>query len=1034
MKKFTVFLMLLVLSISAAFAQRTVRGLVVDVNHEPLPGASILIKDTQAGVATDIDGAFTITAKSGDILQVSYMGFESTEAKVPSKGDLRITLKETETALDEIVVVGVSMKKSDLTGAVSHIDSEVLTEKPVTNINDAISGRIAGVNISKSSSPWEDSGIKIRGTNTINAGSAPIYVVDGLVMGNEFGFYNTINVNDVESIEVLKDASATAIYGSRGANGVIIVTTKKGKKGKGEVTYDGWVSWAKPGHRPEVMGAQDLFNLRKEAYANGYMYNHPDADREKYINDVILGTNNVFSDEEKAGFASGNSYDWLDQVTRTGFEQNHNVSFSKATESTNFYFSLGLNDLKGIMKGTDRQRYTGRINASADITSWLKVGTNTSYTYTRDEMTDGSVYSQALYNGNPLIDYAPYMDDATRKDEDHLTLYWRVHNEESNNNFNPFNSFEIVTDRSRYHLTSSNYININPIKGLNIRSTFSINRGEQSWNQFIPTGIQQSIRHHAHEAYATQQRFGETQWQWDNTVSYDKTFNNVHRLNAFGGYSMSRSIYNDLKGSGQRFASNDLGYDGLFGNANIGARSISNSFAQRGLMSYVLRGNYSYDYRYYITLTGRWDGSSKFAEGHRWGFFPSFSVAWDLTNEKFFPKNWAVNQIKIRAGYGTVGNQDIGDFMYTALYYPNVTIKDGDGIPSYNTDHRRGTPDITWEKQKQTNIGLDLAFLDNRLRATMDAFFINNSNLLLSHSLATSSGYTYTVENVGELSNKGFELSISGTPIRTRDFEWNITANLALDRNKVKKLYGGVERILSGDRYGNIFIGESLSNLYTLKAGGIANESNRELWEGKNFNGHTIGLGDLFPLDLSGKDGKPDGSVDLQYDRYIKGNMDPKVYGGFSTDLTWKGLSLNAVFSYKLGGHTASGYYEGLISSTGTSNASPDLADSWTPTNTGAFFPRRIADAIGYAPYGAAETDRYIQSNSFLRLNTLSLSYSLPAKVLKKIRMNNLRLYFTASNVFTVTKYKGFDPEWGDGNGYFPSERAFTLGLSFSVL
>lgn len=1012
-----------------AFAQSIVTGEVVDEKSEPLIGATVMVKGTSTGTTTDVDGKFSLSAKTGAVLTVSYVGYEPTTVKVPQSHKITIVLKEISTGLDEVVVVGVSMKKSDLTGSVSRVDADVLTEKPVTNINDALAGRVAGVSIGKASSPSDDSSIKIRGTNTINSGSSPIYVVDGLVMGNDFGFYNSINVNDVESIQILKDASATALYGSRGANGVILVTTKKGKKGNGEVTYDGWVTFSNMGHRPATMNAQQIFDLRTQSFANGYMFNNPEADRQAYIDDVLMKSNIAFENREFETYRAGKSYDWLKQVTRTGIEHNHTLSFSKATDGTNFYMSLGINQLEGIMKGTDQNRYTGRINASANITKWLQVGTNTSFTYQKDNMTSGNVYNQARQNGNPLLNYEPFMNDETRHNTENLTLFWRAQSGETNNNFNPFNSFEIVTDRSRYHLTSSNFLNINPIEGLNIRSTFAINHGEQTWNQFVPTGIQESYRNYSEDAYATQQRFNETQWQWDNTISYDKTFNYVHRVNAFFGTSTSRKTYSDLKGEGRKFASNDLGYNGLFGASVPDERKIYNSSVANSLMSYVVRANYSYDSRYYATFTGRWDGSSKFADGHRWGFFPSFSVAWDITNEHFFPKLPQINQIKLRGGYGVVGNQDIGDFMYATLYSPPAP---SNTTPSYSTDGRRGTPEITWEKQKQTNIALDMSFFNRQLNVTVEGYFINNSNLLLSHSLPNTSGYTYTTENVGELQNRGMDVTIEATPIRNQDWTWNISANLGFDRNKVTKLYGNVERILGNWRWDNTFVGESLSNIYTLKSGGIANEWNRSEWEGIDYNGRTIGLGDLYALDISGPEGKPDGVVD-SYDRYVYGRLDPKFYGGFSTDLTWRGLSLNAVFNYSVGGHRISEYYEGLISSVGESHASPDLLDSWTPDNTTAYFPRRMRNASGYSAYGAGDTDRYIQNSSFLRLSTLSLSYSFPKRILDKIRFNNLRLYFTASNVFCITKYKGFDPEWGDGSGYFPSERKYTIGLSFSL-
>lgn len=1028
-RKLLSLLVLIFLGVQAAIAQQEVTGQVVDENSDPLIGASVKVKNSSTGAPTDLNGNFTLRAEPGTTLIVSYIGYETREVTVPASRRMRIVLENDANQLDGVVVVGVLMKKSDLTGAVSHVDADVLTEKPVTNINEALQGRVAGLNITRGVTPSDDSSIKIRGTNTINSGSSPIYVVDGLVMDNQFGFYNSINVNDVESIEVLKDASATALYGSRGANGVIVVTTKKGRKGKGLVSYDGWVSFSTMGHRPETMNAQDLFELRAEAYANGYAYNNPDAtdaDKQAYWDNTIMGSNTVFSDEEFAGYRSGKSYDWLKQVTKTGIEHNHSVSFSKGSDNTSLYVSLGYSGLDGVVEGTEQNKYYGRINAEANIKPWLKIGTNTSYTYVKDKMADASVYNMALERSNPLIDYAPYKDDKTRHDAQYLTLYYRVLSGETNNYFNPFNSMEIQTDRERYHFTSSNYININPIKGLNIRSTLAVNRAEQSWNQFVPTGIQQSIRYYGGYNYATQQRFGETQWQWDNTVSYETQIKEVHNINAFIGTSASRYSYRVLKAGGKNFAGNELGYNVLQASADTETREIESDYQTSALMSYVGRVNYNYDYRYYFTFTGRYDGSSKFAEGHRWGFMPSFSVAWDMTNEEFFPHNSFLSRFKIRAGYGVVGNQDISNYLYATLYTPQQS----NGEAYYGTDGRRGTPLLTWEKQKQTNIGLDLGFFKNRLNISMDLYFITNTNLLMSHSLASTSGYTSTTENIGELENKGFELTIGATPIRTKDFEWNINANLSLDRNKVTKLYGGVDYILNGlDRQGNIFIGESLSNIYAYKAGGIANENNRELWENIDFNGRTVGLGDLFVLDISGPDGKPDGVIDSN-DRYIYGNTDPKIYGGFSTDFSWKGLTLNAVFNYSVGGHRISSYYESLISSYGESYASTDLLDRWTPENTDAYLPRVMAGTTGYTKFQPGETDRYIQSSSYLRLATLTLAYNLPQAWLQRIHMNSLRVYFTASNLFTLTGYKGFDPEIGDYN--YPPTRSYTIGLNFS--
>lgn len=1036
MKKILSALMLLVAVCFTAAAQTEIVGTVTDESHEPLLGASVVVKGQSRGVATDIDGKFSLSAKPGDVLRVTYVGYEPAEAKVPASGKMEIILKEASGLLDEVVVVGVSMKKSDLTGAVSHIDSDVLTQKPVTSINEALQGRVTGVSVTRSAKPSDDSGIKIRGTNTINSGSDPIYVVDGLVMGNEFGFYNSLNINDIESIQVLKDASATALYGSRGANGVIIVTTKKGKQGNGQVSYDGWVSWQTMGHRPERMNATQLGDLRKQSYINGYLFENPNAsaqDLQNHIDNYIMAPDNVFAAEELDTYLSGRSYDWVEPLLRTGITTNHNLSFSQATDKTNVYISLGLKDLRGMVKGTDQQRYNGRINASANITPWLKVGTNTTYSYSHDNMTDDNAYNKAYYC-DPLVDNTPFMSDETRHETDYLCTWWQSPNTEKNNNFNPYNTLEIKTERSRYHFTSSNYININPIAGLNLRSTFAINRAEQSWNQYQPSGIQESIRYRGGDAYASQQRFGDTQWQWDNTIQYVRDFKQAHHMDVFFGTSASRNIYNVIKANGRRFASDDLGWDQIGSAADWENSRPENDHAVTSLMSYVARGNYNYKYRYFVTVTGRWDGSSKFGSGYQWGFFPSFSLAWDLTNESFFPRTTWVDQIKLRGGFGSVGNQNIGTYLYATMYYPTSS----NGEAGFATNGHRGTPNLTWEKQKQTNIGVDLGFFNRRLSVVADVFFTRNKDLLMSHSLATSTGYSSTTENIGDLDNRGVEIQINATPVATRDFTWNIGFNLSHDRNKIKSLYGGVDRLLNvptessvPDRSGNLFVGEALHNIYCYKFGGIANEDNRDLWEGIDYRGRTVGLGDIFPLDISGPDGKPDGVID-NYDRTITAYTDPKVYGGFNTDLTWKGLTLNAIFTYSIGGHRLSGYYEGLVSSVGLSHATPDLiGDCWTPDNTDAYFPRRVTNATGYTPFSAGDTDRYIQNTSFLRLSTLTLSYIIPAKITNKIRMNNLRVYFTASNVFTVTKDKGFDPEFGDS--LYPTERSYTLGLSFNL-
>lgn len=1037
-KRFLSLLLVVICATLHAMAQLiTVKGNVVDKAAEPIIGASVTIAGTTKGTVTDIDGNFTMQADANAELTISYIGFKSKKVKV-GNGNLKIELEEENASLDEVVIVGAVMRKSDLTGSVAMVDSKTLEQRPVTNVNEAIQGRMPGVSVVTNANPADDSSIKIRGVNTINSGSDPIYVVDGQVMDNSFGGFSSINPNDVENIQVLKDASATAIYGSRGANGVVVITTKKAKLGEGKVSYAGFISATTKSHLPKTMNAQQLGDLRIDAFANGYMLDHPTADRQAYINNTLLGTNLAFSPDEMKTYKSGKSYDWIDQVLRTGIQQNHTVSFSNGMEKGNVYVSLNYSGNNGILGHSNQEKYNGRVNADTQIKPWLKVGTNTSFNYTTDHMHDNTVYTKAL-NGNPLLDYAPYADPATMHTAPYEYVYYQSNNSNYNNEFNPFAMEEVQYKRNRQTLSSTNYININPIQGLNFRSTLAVQISNQKWMEYMPSDAPTSVRNEPQsdttgDANAKHERWTRTNWQWDNTVTYNHVFNKVHSLNLLMGTSFTKTKGDYTKAKGYRFASDDLGYKKLDAASKFESTEIGSDFYTQTLMSYLIRGNYVYANKYYATATARLDGSSKFASGHKWGLLPSFSLAWDVRQEKFMEKVSWLDKLKLRAGYGMSGNQDIANYVYGSWYNMVAQRSSVNGVTvgssSISRSTNRGTPALTWEKQKQLNIGLDVAFLNNRINASFDYFNTVNDDLLLQHSLATTTGYETTWENIGQVKNNGVEFNLNAAIIQNKDVQWNANFNISHDKNKVSKLYGDVNKILNGtEREGNIFIDQPLHTIYTLKTGGIANESNRSQWEGVNYSGHTVQLGDLFPQDISGPNGKPDGVVN-EYDRTIVGQTDPKWYGGFATDVTYKGFTLNAVFNYQLGAKKISPWYESLITSYGLSQASTDLLDHWSAENSNAKFPRVVTNTSNYNGYKASDMDFSIQNSSFLRLATLSLSYNFKPELLKHIGFEALRLYATANNLFVITKYKGMDPETGD-TGYPPC-RSFTFGLNFT--
>ncbi len=990
--------------------RKTITGVIKDSNGEPLIGVSISIKGTTKGAITDINGLFTLDGVADNAtINISYIGYLPQVVTIGKQNHLSIVMKSDVKLMDEVVVVGASFKKSDLTGAVGSVSSKVLEEKPVTTINQAIQGRVAGVFVSNGTRPGDDASIKIRGVNSINTSTDPIYVVDGLVMDNFASGFNSINLNDVASIEVLKDASATALYGSRGSNGVVLITTKKGKTGEGKISYDAWFGIQEFAKVPKTMDTKQLFELRKDAYVNGFKATNPNGDINQYVNNVVMGSNTVFADYEFDAYKNNKNYDWLDEVTRTGLQQNHTLSFSGGTDKGSYYLSLGYSEQKGLMKKSGQNKYTGRINADQLIKSWLKVGTNTSFTRVKDEIVDDGVMNRAR-NANPMLAI----------DTNIPTLNYQGIFDQ--NNFNPIRSLECDNDRFRNRILSSNYLNINPIKGLNIRTSISLDYVDENAFRYTPKDIYESIRYSTDgEAYHS--RDSRLTWQWDNTVSYEKTINK-HKFNGLLGTSTTRVDRNYTTATGRGFGTDLFSYYNIGSSYKKNERDINSDFVTSTLMSYIARANYSYADKYYLTATARYDGSSKFAKGHQWGIFPSFSGAWNIAEESFMEDQKIFDQLKLRLGYGVVGNQNIDNFAFRSLYSPSVN----NGQVSYVSNGRRGTENITWEKQKQFNVGLDMGVLNNRIRLSVDAFYIKNKDLLMNRSLPTTSGFNNAFENIGAIENKGIEFTLNVNAIQTKDFQWNIAANLSADKNKITQLYGTNDVIYSvdGDRNiqkeGNLFLGKSRNTIYIWRTGGIAQATDLDRLSKINFNGYNVGAGDLYPLDVD--DNK---SID-EKDRVVIGSSDPKFYGGFSTDFSWKGLSLNAVFNYSYGAKKLSPYYEGLITSVGNSSASVDLLDRWTPENTDAKYSR-VLTGFDYNHYSASQMDFSVQNASFLRLSTLTLSYNFSNSIVNKLKLGSLRVYATSSNLFCLTSYKGYDPETGD---WYPPTKMYVFGLNVS--
>ena len=1008
--------LLCVLPLFGSMAQSVkIEGSVRDSQtDELLPGVNVMVKGSSIGAMTNIDGAFSITVQKGSVLEFSFIGYEKQEYGVKGNAKIQVELNPVGIAMDEVIVVGASMKKSDLTGSVARVTDKTLQQIPTADLNTALQGKVAGVFIQNSAKPGEAASIKIRGNNSIQYGTSPIYVIDGLLVDQGF---EMLNPNDIATIDVLKDASATAIYGARGANGVVVITTKKGQKGKARVTYDGWYGSQSFSKEMPLINGSQLHDLRVEAYINEFnnTTNLPPARREKYIKDNFLSTtvppNTIFTEDEMEAYLSGKTYNWLDAVTQNAYQQNHAVSFSGAGDKGSYFMSFNYNQQEGLMKNVSYERYTGKINLDQMVKPWLKVGTNTTFVYqVGHPVADDNTFPVAL-RADPLL---PISGE-----------YWymKYGTEESQSNNNPIRDLNVVRDANQARLMSSNFININPIKGLDIRSTFSIDYMSKEDYTYYSTETTQSYKASA-DGQAKHRKDKMLNWQWDNTVSYKTLIKEKHRISAVLGANMSYYSQNwnslDVKGFGNDFFS----YKAIAGASKKEDFGVNSDFWTYSMASVFLRAGYVYDSRYYVTFTGRYDGSSKFGTNNKWGFFPSVSASWNITGEEFMQSQNVINNLRLRVGYGLAGNQNIPNYGYQTLYDVRATL----GTSALINWGRYGNPDLRWEKQKQINVGLDYGMFNDRLSFTLDLFHIDNEDLLITISKSPSSGYLDQLANVGTLRNRGIEFSINATPIRTKDWNWNIGFNISADRNKIIKLDGQAQEIykLGGmsnneiQTEGNLFVGESLNTIYMYLFDRIIQESDMDYVNSLELGSRTAQPGDILPLD------RDHNGIINDKDRTVVGVKDPKFYGGIHTTVSWKGLELTLVGNYSYGAKKTSFLYNSLVTSDGRSAAHKDILNRWTPENTNTLIPRAYH---AFSGFGYGSTSLCLQDASFFRLSSATLAYTFPRKLINKIYLDNLRIYFTGSNLFTATKYKGFDPETGD---WYPNTRMYVVGLNIS--
>ena len=972
MKKLLLTLLFAALAYSAA-AQ--VSGVVYDgATGEPFMGVSVLIKGTMTGVNTDLDGRFSLPAKDGDVLQFSFIGYLDQEVTVSGSQPITVTLQEDVSQLAEVVVVGYgTQKKSDVTGAVASFDTKQLEERPNVNIIQSLQGAVAGLNISATGSNAEGSGMttRIRGNNSINASNQPLVILDGVPYD---GNWAELNSNDVESLEILKDASSAAIYGARGANGVILIQTKKGKKGdKVSVSYNGYVAWDKPINIPAMMDGKTFYERKTEA---GWA---------------------VGATEEEM-YKAGKSTDWVGLALRNGFNQQHNLSFRGATQSNRFYVSANLSDNKGIAIGDKFSRYSFNLNFEQDLGKWVKFGTNTRYGYF-DRSGSNIDFSDA-YLMNPLG--KPYNDDGTIR-----LLTW----EDNNYANNPLAALNEKDSDITRHLSSNNYLDVTfPVKGL----TYRLNTGYT-----YRTRLQQNYK--GLDTVSGNKNGGElsignmyTQtWLVENIVNYTREFGK-HTLFLTGLYSAQSddTVRNQIEASG--FPNDVMTY------WQPNKASVSSSTASRMTTTHIsqmFRVNYSYDSRYLFTATARRDGYSAFGADRKYGVFPSVALGWNVSNEAFWKDSkfgQTFDNLKLRVSWGKNGNEAIDAYSTLPVLRGVNYLTDGGAAIFGFYPSQLASPVLGWETTSSFNAGIDFGFMKNRIKGTLDVYKSKTTDLLLSRTIPTINGTNTVLENIGATEGDGIEFQISSVNVSTRDFSWSTDLNLVHYATRIVDvgLYDENGKPVD-DVASEWFIGEPISVNYDY------------VIEGVHQVGQTLSYTtpDSQPGFVIYKNANGDEVINTD-DKEIIGSRTPKLTYGMNNTFTYKNLSLTVFVNGQFGETRRNFLRNGHRLSYRQNQLDKEFWTEANPINT---YPMNKGD-------GSENTlsAGFYEKTDYFRVKDITLGYRLPAQWIRPVGLSRAEIYANVKNLYTWTTWTGLDPEFvGSGNAQraIPQVREILIGL-----
>lgn len=965
-----------------------VEGKVTDEQGVPLPGVSIRVKGTDIGAVTDQNGLYTITIPdSNSTLLFTYIGFKQEEVPVNSKSVINVLLVVEDTRLNEVVVIGYgSVKRRDLTGSVSQVKADQINAYPASGVVQALSGRASGVHVLQNTgAPGAPVSVRIRGGNSIQGNNEPLYVIDGFPGVSP----SLINNANIESIEVLKDASATAIYGSRGANGVILITTKHGKAGKPQVNFE--TSYSTQSVRKRL----DLMNGKEYAM----LYN------EQAVNDNIPG-GPYFTQAEIDAIGTG--FDWQDLAFRNAPMQTLSLNVSGGTERTQYSATGSTFNQDGIVKGSNYKRYTLNFNLRHDISKKINFSLSSVLSRTlSNELNNGrgnrggDLFSSVI-SAPPTL--TPFNDDGSYR------VLGTAYSFSSNNIISPLNYINEQTDLTKANRNLTNAaISYKPISELTIKVAGGIQNTDSRSDAYTTTKFINSI------GSASVNSSQNTSYLSENTITYDKTFNRRHSLNIMGNFSYQTFLNTNLSGSGQGYIS-DVTESFDLNSAAIPGIPSSN-YTKSALVSYLSRINYSYNDKYLATVSFRADGSSVFSEGDKWGYFPSAAIAWRVSNEDFFKTIPFISNLKLRAGWGNSGSQAIQPYTTLNQLNSGKTVFNGTLYNTYSPGTRQPWP-LLWETTEQTDLGVDFGIANDRIQFAADYYIKNTRNLLNDVQLPLSFGYISTIQNIGQMQNKGFEFAVDGKPF-TGNFQWDINMNISFNRNKVVKLAGG-EPILGGRLSQAIIVddtnilqeGQPVGRFYGYLENGYDNK------------------GDILYQDIDN-----DGAITAN-DRTYLGDPNPDFIYGFNSNMSFKNFELSLFLQGSQGNDifNVSAVNNTIDYGYGLNMPREVFTNHWTPTNTNAKYPaiRRSVTA--------RVSDRFIEDGSYLRLKNIQLAYNIPGTKLKADWVRNIQLYASGQNLLTFTKYSWWDPEvnaTGSGNSTspgldwysYPTAKSITFGL-----